>query len=180
MLPLCLNSTIGAPIAGYRTYVKEGTPRGRDGANNARRSIDTMAVTAPIMEPRETYLKTEIKGSPTAIIMRPARGDSAHKEPMPVALPFPPLNLRKIDQLWPIKTESATATSSDGDGFIIFAKITAKIPFPTSSTRTTMAGHTPTVRITLVIPVLPLPYCRTSMRRTSLVMRRPDGTDPMR
>ena len=53
----------------------------------------------PIIAPKDTYLKNAMNGKPMASIIMPAQGDMANTEPMPVALPFPPLNFKNIGQL---------------------------------------------------------------------------------
>src|SRR5208283_3321690 len=62
-------------------------------------------------------------------------------------------------------------------GNILGAKNTGANPLAASISNTMMPGHLPSVRITFVAPILPLPTVRMSIPR-ALAQRNPVGIDP--
>ena len=104
----------------------------------------------------------------------------ASNAPALVAIPFPPLNFNQQVQLWPAITatqqticNALLSTSEKMRG----AKKTGKKPLAASSRSTIMPGIFPTLRITFVAPMLPLPTLRMSIPR-AFAHKKPVGIDP--
>ena len=103
--------------------------------------------------------------SVTAAAMIPAIGDSPMTTPPAVAIPVPPLNLKKMGYQCPT-TQAAPAIATIGAGMPnTFAAATAAIPFRTSATRTTTPKGRLTVRKTFAAPGFPVPSSRMFVPR---------------
>ena len=76
---------------------------------------------------------------------------------VPGAMPLPPRKRRKTGQMCPTITRTAATASAIGEPDTNLAKTTAAIPLARSPRSTKTAALPPTVRNTLVIPILPLP-----------------------
>ena len=111
---------------------------------------------------------------------KPAIGERIIRPAHPGAVPRPPLKLEYRGQLCPMMAVIAATTSIPKESVNNLVKTTANIVFPMSKLRTNIPAHMPTVRITLVIPVMPLPCSRTSMSPKILPAINPNGTEPSR
>src|ERR1035438_751168 len=88
--------------------------------------------------------------------------------PTKLATALPPWNLRKTGYACPAITASAAALIHSGESPVSqAANHTAKNPLPMSSSNVTTSIARPVVRSTLVAPILPLPFDRTSEEHTS-------------
>ena len=137
------------------------------------------------MEPSETYRDRPTTARNTAKVIRPTGQNITKSAPKPVAMPLPPLNPIYTGQLCPITADAPPAicpqaTISGDELKIGHASATATAPFAMSAKNTRMPALTPIVRITLVIPILPLPCSRISIPRVSLLIMKPTGIEPMR
>ena len=136
--------------------------------------------TAEEIDASDTYRVNAISGRPTSVATRPAMGDKTNNPPQPEAIPLPPLNRINTGQLWPNTTARAAAASTPGESKKIRATTTASTALPISRNSTTTATGVPTVRWTLVIPMLPLPCSRMSTLPANLPAISPKGTEPNR
>lgn len=111
-----------------------------------------------IMEPRE--MKSH---SMTVMIKRIMQisalsGARARKTPKPVATPFPPLNLKKIEKIWPTTAHkpvrTAIAMSCEKN---INATWTGMKPLTQSRARVAAPYFNPKILAMFAAPMLPLP-----------------------
>ena len=83
-------------------------------------------------------------------------------------------------QMWPASADKPVSNCSQSFNPTLFASSTASAPLPTSIRKTTRAGPLPTLRSTLVAPVLPEPQSRRSMPLSRRPARYPLGMAPSR
>src|SRR5690349_24772923 len=114
------------------------------------------------------------------MIHRPAAGATAHgtrarNAPSPVATPLPPRKRRNTGQQLPATAATAPAEAAHGAEPNARAALIARYPFAMSPSRVTTAGPTPSVRSTLVAPMVPLPLRRMSAAPAARATRKPIG-----
>ena len=99
--------------------------------------------------------------------------------PTLMPMPFPPLNFRKIEKTFPSKASKPLKTKIISfPGTKYRARVTAKAPLAMSKTSVSIPHLAPAIRQTLVIPILPLPWVRTSTPFTHFTSKYPKGIDP--
>ena len=112
----------------------------------------------PHIEPKETYRKMIINGTPTKVASNPAQGHSIVNAAQPEAIPFPPWNLVYRGQTCPTIADSPMKEWLQiGVSMMCIAKTSGTIALAMSSNKTMAPYIGPHVLATLVAPVLPLP-----------------------
>ncbi len=109
-------------------------------------------------------VRSNIRLRPGILNARPSNTPSV------VAIPLPPLKLRKIVQLWPqIQLKPKIIRTASSESKVILGprrfprKNTTRKPFNISRNRTAMPGALPRTRRALVAPTLPEPDLRISI-----------------
>src|SRR5579864_547508 len=89
--------------------------------------------TAATSDPREENRLIATTTIHTAAATRAAWSDSPARTPNDVAIPLPPRNPRKIDQLWPAIAAGPAATTAQGGWPAVSDSSTGTSPFSTST-----------------------------------------------
>lgn len=134
---------------------------------------------AALVELRETNLVKSKTIENIAIAPKVGSGAKLKKTPQDVSTPFPPLALRKIDQLWPQTAANPAKIATPSERPSLRAKNGGRNPFPKSKIRVKAASFQPTVLKTLVNPIFPEPTFLISMPFL-LASRSPMGIEPTR
>ena len=96
MFSRCRIVIIKGPIIPYRDQERGYGPK-----NDKMDSVNPPTI-APVTEATDMYRQIAIEGNPIAAATMNEIGERAISVPIPVATPFPPLNLRKTDHVCPI------------------------------------------------------------------------------
>lgn len=118
-----------------------------------------------------TKIKIQVKITKPSINFKPAiLIAKPNNTPKVVAMPFPPLNLKNIVQLWPRIQHNPRMRRSVSSGINVTfkttglpKKTTATKPLRMSKTNTVIPGTLPNTRNALVAPTLPEPKLRISI-----------------
>ena len=163
----CLHRTRAPPIAVYKTY-GVGCP--------VKKKATGLTIITEIA-PKDVYRLRSTTAHQNAKSANPTTGASAIVVPAPVATALPPLKPRKTGQQCPTTAANATAATTHSFSVRKRARKTGANPFSMSPAIVITAGHVPTVRRTLAIPMFPLPARRTSTPQARPT-RKPVGTEP--
>ena len=128
---------------------------------------------APAIDPTETILVKAINTKPKIKQIKPTSQFNTNNAPIPVATPFPPLNLKKIGKVCPTIANTAATwqrIAFDPSGQTSAPNMfpnnnpskTAPTPLSKSQTKVKIAGTGPAVLKTFVDPAFLLPLSRTS------------------
>ena len=93
-------------------------------------------------------------------------------------MPRPPRNPTNTGQMWPASAAMPAEAATPAESLNSSARPTASAALPMSNASTRMPAGVPTRRITFVMPVLPLPCSRMSIRFVNRPTSTPNGNEP--